>query len=91
MAQDCIGNFNFDRVHALMTLTGWVWGDLGRTPTVAELSTEAYRLLRLAYVSALSAPGLGYTACGGLNAHVDTVMGVVSLIFVLEENEVCAD
>lgn len=93
LAQDCIDNFNFERVHGVMVLTDWKWGwgDSTRVPTTQEMVNTARGLLTHAYRAADEGHGPGVVSCGGFEATVDFEDRSVSLRFVLEENEVCAD
>jgi hypothetical protein len=75
---EVLADFDFERVHRVMDWLGWTWANLGRTPTIAELTDEARRLL----LELNGEPEV--LGSGGLRASYKSD-GTLSLKFILAE------
>jgi hypothetical protein len=42
LIMDCLAEFDFDRVHKVMTLLDWKYGDSKEVPDIQTLRTTAY-------------------------------------------------
>ena len=73
-AQYVMEQFNFNRVHTVMTALSWEWATEGGVPSVDRIELEAERLLRACIheweVQGRPASGMTY-AIGGLEARID--------------------
>jgi hypothetical protein len=76
---EVLSAFDFDRVHRVMEDLDWTWASLARTPTRAEIVSEAERLLR----ELEGKPGVH--GSGGLRASLKED-GTLSLKFILCES-----
>jgi hypothetical protein len=66
--ENIMSTFEFDKVHAYMTTSGWKWGR-SVTPTIDELKATAHELLTMC--ANAKDPNHGSTATGGFEARLD--------------------
>ena len=77
--EEILRQFDFKKVHKVMTVLDWTWGDHERVPTVGELRDCARELLTCCLKQ-----GKGFSCTGGFWAILDED-GELTLQFVLEE------
>lgn len=80
IVDNIIDNFDFDRVHEVMTLLGWTWWNVRGIPSVQDLKKRAGELLTEVWEK----PNDQYCiSTGGFHARKDS--GVLILEFVITD------
>ena len=57
LIDEIMDNFDFEKVHRVMTAVEWTWATIGGVPEVRDLRTTARKLLKGAFVSGLYGTG----------------------------------
>ena len=74
--KEILQNFDFEKVHAYMTLTSWTWGPDNLVPSMGHIVESAKRLMSEALKEKTS------MATGGF--HVIYSKGNIELLFAIE-------
>lgn len=80
-----LNDFNFEKVHCIMYLTGWCWHDYGHVPGATALRNTARKLLTK--VLEHTDREYWWASTGGLYAYYDDKNGV-GLYFIPTESKI---
>ena len=91
LLDNTMDNFNFEKVHKVMTTLDWRWAHLGDTelaiPTVAQLRGKARNLLREAFKRKTTVGTGGFEAIyhPPVEGDKEDPAGFLTLRFIIEE------
>ncbi len=65
-----LDNFDFNKVHLIMSLLGWTWHGSKEPPTIEEMKTLVLRLYKSALTDAIETGENASHCCGGFEVEV---------------------
>lgn len=78
MQDEIMDNFDFEKVHTVMTALDWRWCSTNGVPEKSDLRRSARKMLR-------DCVELNRGGTGGFKVSIDRENGILTLLFVVEE------
>lgn len=83
--EDAVINFDFEKVHIWMTLSGWTWGNFEKVPTISLMEKTCRRLFNNCLKETKDEEKEWFS--GGFKVYCDFVNNWVSIEFIMESAE----
>ena len=80
--------FDFEKVHMVMHLLGWTWGNEKDTPTIQDMEETIKELFDHSFEDLENGQNVAIHSTGGFLVEIHR-NGNVFISFVLEETSVC--